>query len=131
MVAQSISSEVDKKGRLAIPKELRDYAAIGSELVLIGLYDRLELWSPSRWMPISWASKISMSFCSRKSSASCKMAFAPPPTAPCRPSDGMLEWANVTNRGLTCASPLRRSFGDQSFHCVLMRTPADAWRLGH
>jgi transcriptional regulator MraZ len=49
MVAQSISSEVDKKGRLAIPKELRDYAAIDSELVLIGLYDRLELWSPSRW----------------------------------------------------------------------------------
>jgi MraZ protein len=49
MVAQSVSSEIDKKGRLAIPKELRDYAAIGSELVLIGLYDRLELWSPSRW----------------------------------------------------------------------------------
>jgi MraZ protein len=49
MVAQSIPSEVDKKGRLAIPKALRDYAAIGAELVLVGLYDRLELWSPSRW----------------------------------------------------------------------------------
>lgn len=49
MVAQSISSEVDKRGQLTIPKELRDYAAIGCELVLIGLYDRLELWSPSRW----------------------------------------------------------------------------------
>jgi MraZ protein len=49
MVAQSIPSEVDKKGRLAIPKELREYAAIGSELVLIGLYDRLELWGPSHW----------------------------------------------------------------------------------
>jgi MraZ protein len=49
MVAQSIPSEIDKKGRLSIPKELREYADIGSELVLIGLYDRLELWSPSRW----------------------------------------------------------------------------------
>jgi MraZ protein len=49
VVAQSIPSEIDKKGRLAIPKELREYAGIGSELVLIGLYDRLELWSPSRW----------------------------------------------------------------------------------
>jgi MraZ protein len=49
MVAQSISSEVDRIGRLAIPKEFRDYAAIGSELMLIGLYDRLELWSPSYW----------------------------------------------------------------------------------
>jgi MraZ protein len=43
MVAQSIPSEIDKKGRLSIPKELREYAGIGSELVLIGLYDRLEL----------------------------------------------------------------------------------------
>jgi MraZ protein len=49
IVAQSIPSEIDKKGRLSIPKELREYADIGSELVLIGLYDRLELWSPSRW----------------------------------------------------------------------------------
>jgi MraZ protein len=49
MVAQSVPSEVDKKGRLAVPKELREYADIGSELVLIGLYDRLELWSPIRW----------------------------------------------------------------------------------
>jgi MraZ protein len=49
MVAQSIPSEVDRKGRLAIPKELREYADIDSELVLIGLYDRLELWSPDRW----------------------------------------------------------------------------------
>jgi MraZ protein len=49
MVAQGIPSEVDKKGSLAIPKELREYATIGSEPVLIGLYDRLELWSPSRW----------------------------------------------------------------------------------
>jgi MraZ protein len=49
MVAQAIPSEVDRKGRLCIPKELREYADIGSELVLIGLYDRLELWGPSRW----------------------------------------------------------------------------------
>jgi hypothetical protein len=43
----------------------------------------------------------------------------------------MLEWANVTNRDLTRALPLRRSFGDQCLRCVLMRTPADAWRPGH
>jgi MraZ protein len=49
LVAQSTPSEVDKKSRLAIPKELREYADIGSELVLIGLYDRVELWSPVRW----------------------------------------------------------------------------------
>jgi DNA-binding transcriptional regulator/RsmH inhibitor MraZ len=49
MVAQSIPSEIDEKDRLSIPKELRDHTDMGSELVLSGLYDRPELWSPSCW----------------------------------------------------------------------------------
>jgi MraZ protein len=49
VVAESAPSEVDKNGRLSIPKRLREYAAIGGEVVLIGLYDRIELWSPDRW----------------------------------------------------------------------------------
>jgi MraZ protein len=49
LVAQSVASSVDERGRLAIPGPLREYADIKSEVVLIGLYDRLELWSPSRW----------------------------------------------------------------------------------
>jgi len=49
VVAESAPSEVDKNGRLCIPKRLRDYAEIESEVVLIGLYDRIELWSPFRW----------------------------------------------------------------------------------
>lgn len=49
VVAESAPSEVDKNGRLCIPKRLREYAEIEAEVVLIGLYDRLELWSPFRW----------------------------------------------------------------------------------
>jgi MraZ protein len=49
VVAESAPSEVDKTGRLCIPKRLREYAEIEAEVVLIGLYDRLELWSPFRW----------------------------------------------------------------------------------
>ncbi|HEX2275569.1 MAG TPA: cell division/cell wall cluster transcriptional repressor MraZ [Candidatus Tectomicrobia bacterium] len=49
VVAESAPSEVDKNGRLSIPKRLRDYAEIDSEVVLIGLYERIELWSPLRW----------------------------------------------------------------------------------
>lgn len=49
VVAESAPSEVDKNGRLSIPKRLREYAEIDSEVVLIGLYDRIELWSPFRW----------------------------------------------------------------------------------
>ena len=49
VVAESAPSDVDKNGRLSIPKRLRDHAEIGSEVVLIGLYERIELWSPLHW----------------------------------------------------------------------------------
>ena len=49
VVAESVLSELDPHGRLAIPHAMRTYADISTEVVLIGLYDRLELWSPARW----------------------------------------------------------------------------------
>jgi MraZ protein len=49
MVAQSMPSCVDARGRLAIPPPLMEYANIKEEVVVIGLYDRLELWSPIHW----------------------------------------------------------------------------------
>ena len=49
MVAQSMSSSVDVEGRLAIPPPLMEYANIKDEVVIIGLYNRLELWSPIHW----------------------------------------------------------------------------------
>jgi MraZ protein len=49
LVAQSMPSSVDTTGRLAIPRPLLEYAKITREVVIIGLYDRLELWSPSQW----------------------------------------------------------------------------------
>jgi MraZ protein len=49
MVAQSMASCVDTHGRLAIPRPLMQLANIREEVVIIGLYDRLELWSPIHW----------------------------------------------------------------------------------
>jgi MraZ protein len=49
MVAQSMPSSIDTKGRLAIPPPLMEYANIKEEVIIIGLYDRLELWSPIHW----------------------------------------------------------------------------------
>jgi DNA-binding transcriptional regulator/RsmH inhibitor MraZ len=43
LVAQSMPSSVDTTGRLAIPPLLLEYAKINREVVIIGLYDRLEL----------------------------------------------------------------------------------------
>jgi MraZ protein len=50
VVAESVLAEIDPQGRVAIPKALRTFAEITSNAVLIGLYDRIEVWSPVRWL---------------------------------------------------------------------------------
>jgi MraZ protein len=49
IVAELILAELDSQGRFTISHMFRTYAAITIEVVLIGLYDRIELWSPTRW----------------------------------------------------------------------------------
>lgn len=42
---------VDKAGRLLLRQDLRDFAELepGGEVVVIGMYDHLELWSPAAY----------------------------------------------------------------------------------
>jgi MraZ protein len=49
VVAESTLLTLDAQGRLALSDDLRDYAEIRTEIVLVGLYDRIEVWSPGRW----------------------------------------------------------------------------------
>lgn len=39
----------DKQGRVILSPNLREYANIDNQLVIIGLYDHCELWNPERW----------------------------------------------------------------------------------
>ncbi|HET8561040.1 MAG TPA: division/cell wall cluster transcriptional repressor MraZ [Marmoricola sp.] len=39
----------DKQGRITITPELRQYASLRRECVVIGIYDRIEIWEPSAW----------------------------------------------------------------------------------
>lgn len=41
--------ELDKLGRISIPANLRDYADLSKETIIIGLANRIELWSKDRW----------------------------------------------------------------------------------
>lgn len=41
--------EVDKSGRMPIPGYLRTFAALESDVLVVGAIDRIELWSPSVW----------------------------------------------------------------------------------
>jgi MraZ protein len=42
-------AEIDRQGRMAIPTDLRDYAALGQEVLVVGMINRVELWAPEVW----------------------------------------------------------------------------------
>lgn len=42
-------SEFDKQGRINIPAPLSKYADLQKDCVIIGVNDRLEIWSAERW----------------------------------------------------------------------------------
>ena len=39
----------DKQGRVTITPELRQYAGLERDAVVIGVYDRIEVWEPRSW----------------------------------------------------------------------------------
>jgi MraZ protein len=49
MVADVVEVEIDRASRVLIPRKLREDNGIGEEVVLVGMYDRLEVWSSPTW----------------------------------------------------------------------------------
>ncbi len=43
----------DQQGRVVIPQSLRDYAGLGSEVVVNGRKDRAEIWDRASWNEIA------------------------------------------------------------------------------
>ena len=41
--------EIDKQGRINLPKNLIDFAGINKECRVIGVSDRIEIWSSEQW----------------------------------------------------------------------------------
>lgn len=39
----------DKQGRVVLPKSLMDYAKIATDVVFVGLGDRIEIWDKKEW----------------------------------------------------------------------------------
>ena len=48
-VGSSADCEPDKQGRFLIPANLREYAGITKDVVLIGLSNKIEVWSQEVW----------------------------------------------------------------------------------
>ncbi|MFY9176449.1 MAG: division/cell wall cluster transcriptional repressor MraZ [Clostridiales bacterium] len=47
--AGATECELDKQGRILIPANLREYAELTKELVIIGVASRVEIWSKEKW----------------------------------------------------------------------------------
>lgn len=47
--ANAVDCEPDAQGRILIPTKLREYADLKKEVVVIGSFDRAEIWNADRW----------------------------------------------------------------------------------
>lgn len=47
--AEAANLSLDSQGRIVVPPELRSYASIDREAVIIGVHTSFEIWSPSGW----------------------------------------------------------------------------------
>ncbi|HAH96121.1 MAG TPA: cell division/cell wall cluster transcriptional repressor MraZ [Firmicutes bacterium] len=45
----AVEAELDSQGRVLVPQNLRDHAAIEKELFVIGVSTRIEIWGKERW----------------------------------------------------------------------------------
>ncbi len=49
LFANAADCEPDGNGRILIPQKLRQYADLDKEVVVIGSFDRVEIWNAERW----------------------------------------------------------------------------------
>ncbi|PJA87943.1 MAG: cell division/cell wall cluster transcriptional repressor MraZ [Candidatus Moranbacteria bacterium CG_4_9_14_3_um_filter_40_7] len=49
MLAGAVDVEVDKQGRILIPDFLKNYAGLGKNVIVAGIYNRLEIWDEKKW----------------------------------------------------------------------------------
>ena len=48
MLSNAADAKIDRQGRIAIPQNLLDLAGITKEVTIRGVFDKIELWDPSR-----------------------------------------------------------------------------------
>jgi MraZ protein len=49
IIGRAVEVEVDGSGRVLLPEHLREYAGLGTDIVILGVVNRVEVWSKSSW----------------------------------------------------------------------------------
>ncbi len=47
--ASVVEQDIDKQWRILIPQELRKYGHLQNEVIVVGVIDHVEIWSPEVW----------------------------------------------------------------------------------
>ena len=55
----AVECEIDKQGRFLIPNNLRQYAVLEKEVIIIGVGTRIEIWNKEQWKKYSSDENIS------------------------------------------------------------------------
>lgn len=50
-ISAAVEAPIDGSGRIQIPQTLREYAGITKDVILVGVTNRIEIWSRERWLP--------------------------------------------------------------------------------
>ncbi|MEJ7707971.1 MAG: division/cell wall cluster transcriptional repressor MraZ [Nocardioidaceae bacterium] len=62
MLSAGASAEnPDKQGRITLPQSLRDYAALERDCVVIGAFNRVEIWDAEAWTTYNAAQEAAFS----------------------------------------------------------------------
>lgn len=49
LFSSTVYLEIDEQGRFVIPKSLLEYANLNGKVVIVGVGDHFEIWSPEKW----------------------------------------------------------------------------------
>lgn len=45
----AVECELDRQGRILLAPSLREYARLGREIVMLGMFNKIEIWDVKRW----------------------------------------------------------------------------------
>lgn len=49
LLGSASEAELDRQGRFLVPQSLREYASMQRDVVIVGVINKLEVWSKERW----------------------------------------------------------------------------------